>query len=81
MARQCTQPKRPRNGAWFKEKAILAEAQMDNPNLTMEEYIRLGEEKARKRGKVFNWQTVTYGKIRVDEVFMILDLWKLNSHL
>ncbi|GKG58440.1 hypothetical protein Tco_0592219, partial [Tanacetum coccineum] len=26
MARQCTQPKRPRNAAWFKEKAILAEA-------------------------------------------------------
>ncbi|GJZ78605.1 integrase, catalytic region, zinc finger, CCHC-type containing protein [Tanacetum coccineum] len=27
MARQCTQPKRPRNDAWFKEKAMLAEAQ------------------------------------------------------
>ncbi|GJW55717.1 retrovirus-related pol polyprotein from transposon TNT 1-94 [Tanacetum coccineum] len=26
MARQCTQPKRPRNTAWFKEKAMLAEA-------------------------------------------------------
>ncbi|GKC53251.1 hypothetical protein Tco_1075996, partial [Tanacetum coccineum] len=26
MARQCTQPKRPRNVAWFKEKAMLAEA-------------------------------------------------------
>ncbi|GJW17217.1 hypothetical protein Tco_0024653 [Tanacetum coccineum] len=24
---QCTQPKRPRNAAWFKEKAMLAEAQ------------------------------------------------------
>ncbi|GJS02527.1 hypothetical protein Tco_0319035 [Tanacetum coccineum] len=42
---------------------------MDNPNLTMEEYIRLEEEKARKRGKVFNWQTATYGKIRVDDDF------------
>ncbi|GJT62503.1 hypothetical protein Tco_1006036 [Tanacetum coccineum] len=40
---------------------------MDDPNLTMEEYIRLEEEKAHKRGKVFNWQTVTYGKIRVDD--------------
>nr|GEV89144.1 hypothetical protein [Tanacetum cinerariifolium] len=29
----------------------------------MEEYIRLEEEKAHKRGKVFNWQTATYGKI------------------
>nr|GEW71897.1 hypothetical protein [Tanacetum cinerariifolium] len=26
MARQCSQPKRPRNGAWYKEKATLAEA-------------------------------------------------------
>ncbi|GJZ02145.1 hypothetical protein Tco_0520106 [Tanacetum coccineum] len=25
--RQCTQPKRPRNDAWYKEKAMLAEAQ------------------------------------------------------
>ncbi|GJQ95858.1 ribonuclease H-like domain-containing protein [Tanacetum coccineum] len=30
MARQCTQPKRPRNAAWFKEKAMLAEAQENN---------------------------------------------------
>ncbi|GKD62624.1 hypothetical protein Tco_1300133, partial [Tanacetum coccineum] len=27
MARQCTQPKLPRNAAWYKEKAMLAEAQ------------------------------------------------------
>ncbi|GJT70911.1 retrovirus-related pol polyprotein from transposon TNT 1-94 [Tanacetum coccineum] len=27
MARQCTQPKKPRNAAWYKEKAMLAEAQ------------------------------------------------------
>ncbi|GKE44766.1 UBN2 domain-containing protein [Tanacetum coccineum] len=27
MARQCTQPKRPRNAAWFKEKLMLAKAQ------------------------------------------------------
>ncbi|GKF60497.1 hypothetical protein Tco_0177283, partial [Tanacetum coccineum] len=40
---------------------------MDNPNVTMEDYIRLEEEKACKRGKVFNWQTATYGKIRVDD--------------
>ncbi|GJX83286.1 hypothetical protein Tco_0332767 [Tanacetum coccineum] len=30
---------------------------MDDPNITMEEYIRLEEEKAQKRGKVFNWET------------------------
>ncbi|GJT37393.1 hypothetical protein Tco_0937258 [Tanacetum coccineum] len=27
MAKQCTQPKRPRNYAWFKEKLMLVEAQ------------------------------------------------------
>nr|GEX49141.1 hypothetical protein [Tanacetum cinerariifolium] len=27
MARQCTQPKRPKNSEWFKEKMLLAQAQ------------------------------------------------------
>ncbi|GKD75974.1 retrovirus-related pol polyprotein from transposon TNT 1-94, partial [Tanacetum coccineum] len=27
MARHCTQPKRPRNAAWYKKKEMLAEAQ------------------------------------------------------
>ncbi|GKA76204.1 hypothetical protein Tco_0782665 [Tanacetum coccineum] len=36
---------------------------MDNPNITMEEYIRLEEEKSRRRGKVYNWETATFGKI------------------
>ncbi|GJY22837.1 retrovirus-related pol polyprotein from transposon TNT 1-94 [Tanacetum coccineum] len=36
---------------------------MDDPNINMEEYIRLEEEKARRHGKVFNWETATYGKI------------------
>ncbi|GKF34944.1 hypothetical protein Tco_0108144, partial [Tanacetum coccineum] len=40
---------------------------MDDPNITMEEYIRLEEEKARKRGKVFNWETAKYGRIWYDE--------------
>ncbi|GJX00322.1 hypothetical protein Tco_0184235 [Tanacetum coccineum] len=39
---------------------------MDDPNITMEEYIRLEEEKARKRGKVFNWEIAKYGKIWYD---------------
>ncbi|GJR04445.1 hypothetical protein Tco_0527429 [Tanacetum coccineum] len=37
---------------------------MDNPNITMEEYIRLEEEKARRHGKTFNWQTATFGKVK-----------------
>ncbi|GKB59316.1 hypothetical protein Tco_0915502 [Tanacetum coccineum] len=40
---------------------------MDDPNITMEEYIRLEEEKARKCGKVFNWETAKYGRIWYDE--------------
>ncbi|GJV12753.1 hypothetical protein Tco_1354294 [Tanacetum coccineum] len=40
---------------------------MDGPNITTEEYIRLEEEKARRRGKVFNWETAKYGKIWYDE--------------
>ncbi|GKE61754.1 hypothetical protein Tco_1512121, partial [Tanacetum coccineum] len=40
---------------------------MDDPNITMEEYIRLEEEKAQKHGKVFYWETAKYGKIWYDE--------------
>ncbi|GKC52545.1 hypothetical protein Tco_1075290 [Tanacetum coccineum] len=47
---------------------------MDDPSMTMEEYIKFKEEKARKHGKVFNWQTATYGKIRFDD-----DLYDLSS--
>ncbi|GKC40060.1 hypothetical protein Tco_1052444 [Tanacetum coccineum] len=47
---------------------------MDDPNMTMEEYIKLEEEKSRRRGRAFNWETATYGKIRVDDDFHDLDL-------
>ncbi|GJU91560.1 hypothetical protein Tco_1303983 [Tanacetum coccineum] len=40
---------------------------MDNQNITIEEYIRLEEEKAQKRRKVFNCDTTKYGKIWYDE--------------
>nr|GEV59269.1 hypothetical protein [Tanacetum cinerariifolium] len=33
---------------------------MDDPNITIEEYIRLEEEKAHRNGKVYNWETATY---------------------
>ncbi|GJW09291.1 hypothetical protein Tco_1575118 [Tanacetum coccineum] len=36
---------------------------MEDPNITIEEYIRLKEEKARRRGKMYNWETAMYGKI------------------
>ncbi|GKD64385.1 hypothetical protein Tco_1306493 [Tanacetum coccineum] len=40
----------------------------------MKECIRLEEEKARRRGKVYNWETATYGKIWYDE-----DVYDLRS--
>nr|GEV90883.1 hypothetical protein [Tanacetum cinerariifolium] len=33
----------------------------------MAEYIQLEEEKARRRGQEYNWETATYGKIWCDE--------------
>ncbi|GJZ15845.1 hypothetical protein Tco_0551522 [Tanacetum coccineum] len=47
---------------------------MNDPNMTLEEYIKIEEEKARRRGQVFNWKTATYGKIRDDD-----DLYDLRS--
>ncbi|GKD31116.1 hypothetical protein Tco_1241894, partial [Tanacetum coccineum] len=40
---------------------------MENPNITMEEYIELEAEKAHKHGQTFKWETVTYGKVRYYE--------------
>ncbi|GJY34286.1 retrovirus-related pol polyprotein from transposon TNT 1-94 [Tanacetum coccineum] len=39
MARKCTQPKLPRNAAWYKEKAMLAEAQETGQILDEEQLI------------------------------------------
>ncbi|GJU76967.1 hypothetical protein Tco_1274037 [Tanacetum coccineum] len=44
---------------------------MDDPNITMEEYIQLMDDKAHKRGQMFDWKTATYGKIYDD-----IDLFK-----
>ncbi|GKD84127.1 hypothetical protein Tco_1350966, partial [Tanacetum coccineum] len=43
--------------------ALDTNCKIDDPNITMEEYMRLEEEKARRRGQVYNWETSTYGKI------------------
>ncbi|GKG34143.1 hypothetical protein Tco_0436839, partial [Tanacetum coccineum] len=36
---------------------------MDDSNITMEEYIRLEEEKARRHGQTINWKTTTFEKV------------------
>ncbi|GKE53621.1 retrotransposon protein, putative, unclassified [Tanacetum coccineum] len=43
MARQRTQPKRPRNAAWFKDKAMLAEAQESGQILDEEQLSFLAD--------------------------------------
>ncbi|GJZ48281.1 retrovirus-related pol polyprotein from transposon TNT 1-94 [Tanacetum coccineum] len=43
MARQCTQPKRPRNAAWYKEKAMLVEAQEAGQILDEEQLVFLAD--------------------------------------
>ncbi|GKD16527.1 retrovirus-related pol polyprotein from transposon TNT 1-94 [Tanacetum coccineum] len=43
MARQCTQPKRPRNVAWFKDKAMLVEAQESGQILDEEKLAFLAD--------------------------------------
>ncbi|GJY22409.1 putative reverse transcriptase domain-containing protein [Tanacetum coccineum] len=45
----------------------IPRVKMDDLNITMEEYIRLEEEKALSRGETFNWQTATYGKMEYCE--------------
>ncbi|GJT29153.1 hypothetical protein Tco_0909428 [Tanacetum coccineum] len=44
MARQCTRPKRPRNAAWFKENAMLAEAQEARQILDEEQLVFLADQ-------------------------------------
>ncbi|GJR67478.1 hypothetical protein Tco_0013543 [Tanacetum coccineum] len=47
--------------------SVYAAVKMEDPNITMEEYIKLEKEKARRHGKVYNWEIATYGKIWNDE--------------
>ncbi|GKA07350.1 hypothetical protein Tco_0686574 [Tanacetum coccineum] len=49
------------------EENRIRGSKYERPNITMEEYIRLEEEKSHRRGKVYNWETATYGKSSHDE--------------
>ncbi|GJS98042.1 hypothetical protein Tco_0819212 [Tanacetum coccineum] len=46
---------------------------MDDPNITMEEYIKLQAEKAQQRSQMFNWETATYGMIYCDNLNFCTD--------
>nr|GEY76578.1 hypothetical protein [Tanacetum cinerariifolium] len=39
---------------------------MDDPNINIEEYIMLEEEKARRHGKVYNWETAPPNDNKID---------------
>ncbi|GJX68615.1 hypothetical protein Tco_0304342 [Tanacetum coccineum] len=53
---------------------------MDDLNITIEEYIRLEEEKARKRDKVFNWETAkTFCKSSTYHEFDLKDETSLSE--
>nr|GEV00813.1 hypothetical protein [Tanacetum cinerariifolium] len=54
--------------------ANLLQVKMDDPNITMEECIRLKEERAHRYGKVYNWETTMYGMIWDNE-----DVYNLGS--
>ncbi|GJU29268.1 hypothetical protein Tco_1172857 [Tanacetum coccineum] len=57
----------PRQATPIRRIEFQYAVKIDDPNITMEEYIRLEKEKAHRRGKVYNWETATYGNIWYDE--------------
>nr|GEZ84483.1 hypothetical protein [Tanacetum cinerariifolium] len=49
---------------------------MDDPNITMEEYIQLMDDKAQRRSETFNWETATYGNVCCDDSDFFTDFEK-----
>ncbi|GJW17728.1 hypothetical protein Tco_0025164 [Tanacetum coccineum] len=46
---------------------------MDDPNITMEDYIQLMADKARGRDQTFNWETAMYGKVYCEDLDSFTD--------
>ncbi|GJR35663.1 hypothetical protein Tco_1211347 [Tanacetum coccineum] len=57
MARQCTQPKRPKNVAWYKDKAMLVEAQEAGQILDEEQLAFLADPGVPDGQARFSWPT------------------------
>ncbi|GJX69090.1 ribonuclease H-like domain-containing protein [Tanacetum coccineum] len=55
---------------------LLQYAEMDGPSITMEEYVHYETEKDLRNGKVYNWETATYGKIS-SHLNLRMDVWEL----
>ncbi|GKB58132.1 hypothetical protein Tco_0914318 [Tanacetum coccineum] len=48
-------------------------AVMDDPNITIEEYIQLMADKARGCDKTFNWETAMYGEVYCKDLDSFID--------
>ncbi|GKF49940.1 hypothetical protein Tco_0143191, partial [Tanacetum coccineum] len=46
---------------------------IDDPNITMEEYIQLMADKARGRDQMFNWETAPYDNVYCDDYDLFID--------
>ncbi|GJX35313.1 hypothetical protein Tco_0246870 [Tanacetum coccineum] len=46
---------------------------MDDPNITMEEYIILQTKNAQRHGQTFNYETATYGKVYCEDFNSFMD--------
>nr|GEV04032.1 hypothetical protein [Tanacetum cinerariifolium] len=46
---------------------------MDNPDITIEEYIQPEAEKACRHGQMFNWEIATYGKVYYEDIDYLKD--------
>nr|GEU44934.1 uncharacterized mitochondrial protein AtMg00810-like [Tanacetum cinerariifolium] len=84
MARQCTQPKRPKNTAWYKDKAMLAKAQEAGQILDEEQLTEDLDTYDSDCDDILNTKVVlmanlsNYGSNIISEVFQIV-LWYLDS--
>ncbi|GJU82865.1 hypothetical protein Tco_1285230 [Tanacetum coccineum] len=61
------------------EEVSIAELKMDDPDITMEEYVQPETERALKNAKVYNWDTTMYGKISSQHVNEVN--WKIETSL
>ncbi|GJV98725.1 hypothetical protein Tco_1553977 [Tanacetum coccineum] len=46
---------------------------MDDPNITMEEYIQIMADKAQGRDRTFNWETDMYGEVYCEDLDSFTD--------
>nr|GEV53851.1 hypothetical protein [Tanacetum cinerariifolium] len=55
-------------------KERLKRDEIDDPNITMEEYIQLMADKAQGHDQTFNWETATYDNVYCDDLDLFTDI-------